>query len=100
MESIINHIQDKASIMIMASVSLIIPELVRHDRLHKIKLMASLHFQLYCGSVKGVSNIMMKAQYDCSIGMLSKLMVFTMMENIWMYSMAGSFFLRHARSVS
>lgn len=94
--STINHSHDMISMTIITCVLFIIPKLARHERLHKIMLIASLLFQLYCGSVRGVSIIIMKVKYACSMGMLSKLMILTTMENMRMYSMAGSFFLRHA----
>ena len=39
-----------------------IPTLARRERLHKVVFIASLLFQLFCGSVNGVSIIMMKVK--------------------------------------
>ena len=92
MESIISHSHDKISMAIITCELFIIPKLARDERLHEIRLMESLLFQLYCGSVKGVSIIIMKVKYGCSMGILSKLIILTMRKNMRMYSMARSFF--------
>lgn len=62
MESIINHSHDRISMVILTCISFIIHTLARHERLHKVVYIASLLFQLYCGSVNGVSIIMMKVK--------------------------------------
>lgn len=55
-ESIISHSHDKISMTIITCELFIIPKLARHERLHKIRLMESLLFQLYCGSFFSCKN--------------------------------------------
>ena len=62
MESTINHSHDRISMVILTCVSFMIPTFARHERLHKVVFIASLVFQLYRGSVNGVSIIMMKVK--------------------------------------